>query len=607
MKISKKAWIIFSVTAILASFLWYKLEYSRFSYINLSIDKKTALHQAETYLKAKGVHPDAYKTAIVFDEDKWCNRYLQKTIGNRTEEKFLQKHDYDLFFWKVRFFRELEKEEYYFKISPRTGQVISFKHLVADTAFAPAIEKEKAKEAARIFLEKNFGINLSLYNFHEEKATRYEKRTEFSFSWEKNGVYVPWGIDGGGATLLTGAVVSGDEVREFYKNRLEVPEKFERYIENQYIVSEYLYNFYSLLFIVFLMISIAILIKRRYDVIPRTVKRCFYSLATLLAVFTIAEFFNAIQEFTMNYTTSTHLASFFGLYFTKNILSVAFLVVGFIIPALAGESLFSEVFPLRRHGSFLHYIKSSFFNRNVSRAIMLGYVIAVITLGLQAVIFYVGQKYIGVWRDWTQLTQFSSAYIPLLSAFTLSVCASFNEEITFRLFGISVITKYVRSTLLAVIATSLLWGLGHTGYAIFPVWFRIIEITCIGIFFGFIFLRYGIIPLIVGHFLFDILWGSAAYIFGRSQPQLYFGSLTLLCLPLVFAIVAYMVNKSDEEKDIQTKLSKTQQYNLEVLITYMSVKKAQGMSIPALKQELIGHNWDHTLITLALDKVFKVH
>lgn len=604
MNINKKTWIIFSLVALVASLFWYKLEYSHFSYINLSIDKNIALYKAQVYLKAKGVDTRKYKKAIIFDEDQWCNRYLQKTLGNKAEEAFLQKHDYDLFFWKVRFFRELEKEEYYLKISPRTGQVISFKHLIPDTTLALEVKKEEAKEAARIFLEKNLGVNLALYNFNEEKAKRYEKRTDFSFSWEKDGVYIPWGINEGNAKLLIGAIVSGDEIREFYKNKLDVPEKFERYIENQFILSEYLYNFYSLLFIIFLMFSIVIIIKRRYDVIPRMVKKWFYLLAIFFALLNIAEFFNAMQEFTMDYTTSTHLSSFFGLYFTKNILSIAFLIVGFIIPALAGESLFNEVFPSRRNGSFLHYIKSSFFNRNISQKIMFGYIVAIITLGLQAVIFFCGQKYIGVWRDWTKLTQFSSAYIPLLSAFTLSVCASFNEEITFRLFGISLVTKYLRSTLLAVVATSFLWGLGHTGYAIFPVWFRIIEITFIGIFFGFIFLRYGIIPLIVGHFLFDIFWGCAAYIFGQSQSQLYLGSLVLLCLPLGFAMIAYIVNKPDKERDIQTNLTKIQKYNLEILIAYVLAKKAQGISMSALQEELIIHNWDHTLINLALDKVF---
>lgn len=595
------------VACALALTAWQRYEYPRYKTLDLSVDKKTALVRAQEYLRLNNIDPARFSNAVIFDEDRWCNRYLQKTIGPSAQEAFLRQHDYDQFFWKVRFFKELETEEYIVKISPHTGSVITFKHLIDDTAPAQLLPQAGARKIAQAFLEKRFAIDLSAYAPHEEKVKRYEKRTEYSFSWEKRGVYIPWDRTGsteGGAKLLIGAIVSGGEVREFYRNALDVPEQFERYIDNQLVLADYLYNFYSILQLFLLMLAIVILIKRRYDIIPRITKKWFCFLAGALAILNIADFFNIMQEFVIMYPTSARLSSFIGLYALKAVLNITFLTVGFIIPGLAGESLASEVFVNRPTHTFLHHIRSSFFTRTVARSIFLGYLVFGITLGIQALVFYLGQKYFGVWRDSVRLTEFSSAYIPLLSACVVSIRASLNEEITYRLFGISLGVKYLRNSIAAILLASVVWGLGHTGYAIFPVWFRIIEVSLIGVFYGFVFLRYGLIPLIVGHFLFDSFWGMAAYILGRSHTQLFLGTIAILCLPLAFALVAYAVNRPDKERSFRESLNTIQAYNLKILIAFVAQRKAQGAAACALKEELLAHNWDHTLVTLALREQF---
>jgi hypothetical protein len=605
MKIKSKEWIILTLIGIFCFTLWYKLEYPRFSSVDLSIDKQKALSLAYAYLKSKGVNTEEYLRAIVFDTDEWCNRYLQKTLGWEGEEQFIKQYDYDLFFWKIRFFKELQKEEYIVRISARTGNVLSYQHLIEDIAPREKLAKNAAKEKAEKFLKDNYGLNLTEYDFYEEKIKQHEKRIDYVFSWKKKGVYVPWKKNEGGAKLLSGVTVSGNEIRDYYKDRLDVPEAFQRYVENQFLLSGYLYNFYFILWIILIMFSVNIVVRRRYDVIPRFVKRWFCYLAAIIAVINLANIFNNLEDGIMAYPTSIKMASFIGLYITRTILNIMFLLVGFIMPALAGESLYNEVFPKNKYSSFLHYIRSNFFNRNVSKAIIFSYMLAVIILGLQAAMFYLGQRYLGVWREWLKLTQFSSAYIPLLSVFVLSVTASFNEEIAFRLFGISWIKKYFRNILAAIILTSFAWGLGHTAYAIFPVWFRVLEITLLGFLFGFVFLRYGIIVLIVAHYLFDVFWGSASYILGHSPMLLFLSSIMLLSLPLVFALVAYFLNKGEREKEIKNILDKIQQYNLNILVAFISAKKLEGVNADYLKSELIKHNWDPLLVSIALEKVFR--
>lgn len=605
MKIKTRDWCILILLAVLSFGFWYNLEYPRFAFVNLSFNKQQALVESDNYLKAKGVDTKKYAKAIIFDSDERFNRYFQHAAGLKAEEEFIAQHDFDLFRWLVRFFKESQKEEYLVYLSPRSGKVIKFIHLIEDIEPRVDLGKDIAKQKAEMFLQRTFGADLGRYDFHEEKIKRYENRIEYVFSWEKKNVYIPWEEGQGGAKLLTEVTVAGDEIREFYKNKFDLPEEFLRYVQKQFILGEYLYNIFYVILFALLAWSISIVLKKRQDIVPRLAKRWFYYAAGFLMIINTADFFNNLQNIFMDYPTSARLSSFLGLAITKWLFNTSFLVVGFIMPGIAGESLCSEVFPENKHSSFLAYIKSSFFNRGLTRAVLLGYLIWVIMLGLQAVIFYNGQKFLGVWREWHTMTYFSSSYIPLFSAFVIGASASFNEEIIFRLFGISLAKKYLRSLILAVLVTSVIWGMGHTMYAIFPVWFRIIEITLIGIFYGIIFIRFGIIPLIVAHYLFDVFWCSAAYLLGQSCGYLFYTSVGLLGIPLVFASSAYFLNRTQQGKPVRNILDKTQEYNLGVLIAFVSAKRSQGACAELIKGELISNNWDRLLVKLAIEEVFK--
>ncbi len=604
MKIKTRDWCILIFLALLSFGFWYNLEYPRFAFVELPLNKQQAQTAADSYLKSRGINTAKYTRAIVFNSNEEFNRYFQHAAGVKAEEAFIREHDFDLFRWIVRFFRESQKEEYLVYLSPRSGKVIKFIHAIEDTEPRLDLGKDLARQKAQDFLQSNFDMDLSLYDFHEEKVKRYENRTDYVFSWEKKNVYVPWQTGNGGAKLLAEATVSGEEIRAFNKNKFDLPEQFNRYVEKQFILGEYLYNIFYFILFALLVFSISIVLKKRQELVPRLTKKWFYYIAGFLMLVNTANLFNNLQSILINYPTSAHLSSFLGLVTTKWLFNVSFLVLSFIMPGIAGESLCSEVLPEHKQGSFLGYIKSSFLNRALAQAVILGYLVWIIMLGLQAVVFYQGQKHIGVWREWNTMAYFSSAYIPLFSAFVIGVSASFNEEIIFRLFGISLAKKYLRSLILAILLTSVIWGMGHTRYAIFPVWFRIIEIGLLGVFCGMIFIRFGIIPLIVAHYLFDVFWVSSAYLLGQGPRHLFFSSLGLLGLPFGLAGIAYCLNRTQEERPTRNVLDRAQKYNLGVLVAYISAKKSQGCQAELIKDELIASHWDHLLVKLAIAEVF---
>ena len=600
MKIPVKEWALYIVIAVLAAAAWYKLEYPQFHIVDLSVDRNAAIKQAEAYLRRLGVASDGYLRAAVFEGDRNADAYLQKQLGQQGEEEFIRSHGYELFSWKVRFFKEHIKEEYVIRVSPRSAAVVGFSHLINDIEPRATMEKEDAKKMAAEFLSQKCGLMMQNYGFHEEKAKRYEHRTDYSFSWEEKSVSIPWRKGEGVAQLLAGATVSGNEITEFYRSKLDMPEKFHRYMQNNFMFGAYLFSFYMLLLTALVGCAAAVVITKRYSVDMFAAVKLFLFLGALSFLISLASVWNNISSVIMEYPTTSRLSSFIGLYVTGIGIRGALFNLIFIVPGLAGEALRGQALPKNRYASFAHYMRAGFLNRGVTRSIVFGYVLFCILIGIQTIAFHLGYRYLGVWKECFRFTEFSSEYMPLLGAFAVAFIPAVGEETIFRLFGTSWAKTVFKNTAFAVLFIAVIWGLGHAGSEIFPAWFRVSEVTLLGVLYGFFFVRYGIIPVLVAHYVFNIFWGTAAHLFGRGSAQLFSGSIVLMALPLIVAAIAYIINRPEREKDLQYTLSKTQKYNLGILVTFISSKIAQGADPKTIKDELVAYGWDPILVDMAM-------
>src|SRR3989338_922494 len=256
MKISKTSWITLLLLGIISAGVWRSLSYPQLAIVDYTINRPQALQIAKSYLIEKQrLDPSQFKTAIVFSSDVSTNRYLQKAIGFPKFKEFLDEHDFDLFFWIVRFFQENKKEEYRVIISSATGEVTSYSHTIDDNASRPHIERDVAQERSIQFLRKTFGFNPDLYAIKADLSQELDNRTDYNFSWQKKSVNIPWSPkpNTGTGKLLINAKISGDEILSFSKNAFDVPDEFNRYLDQKKDVGESLITiiriFYILLFI----------------------------------------------------------------------------------------------------------------------------------------------------------------------------------------------------------------------------------------------------------------------------------------------------------------------------------------------------------------------
>ena len=270
---------------------------------------------------------------------------------------------------------------------------------------------------------------------------------------------------------------------------------------------------------------------------------------------------------------------------------------------LGGELLHYRKFQEKRTGAFIHYIHSTFFSREVAKAISIGYLAWFILVGVQTVMIEVGKKYWGVWTEYNWMGQASTAYFPFLIALTIGIKASFSEEVLYRMFAISWGKMLFKRTIFAVLAASIIWGFAHSSYPVYPMWFRGVEVTILGFVFSFFYLQYGLIVVLVAHYLFDAFWSSSGYLLGSHvQPIDFYGSLIVMLLPLFFALVAFYLNRPDVERVACWKLNKNQLFNLNILRAYLAVNQ-ESFSKKAtqdLREELASHGWDIAVVEEAL-------
>jgi len=312
---------------------------------------------------------------------------------------------------------------------------------------------------------------------------------------------------------------------------------------------------FRLFYLALLTIAIVVVVNRKSQVVSRSVKPFYMAVGITMFVLMGLDILNSYQDILYDYPTTQSLGDYFIRQLIESVIGPFFIAVGFVLPALAGESLRFEVTPNEKSRGFLSTLLSSFCSINIARQIFVGYIAAVIILGVQAFIFNLGFKYCGVWDELSWLTQASTSMIPAFTALMIGFQASFSEESMFRLFAINLFKKYGVPTFVAVFFSAAIWGFGHTGYQIFPMWFRGIEVTCIGIIMGIFYIRFGFVCVIVAHFLIDAFLSSLPFLLRPNGSFDFYSALAVVSLPLLLALIALMFNRNTEEKPLSIRFN----------------------------------------------------
>ncbi|GGG75577.1 CPBP family intramembrane glutamic endopeptidase [Paenibacillus radicis (ex Gao et al. 2016)] len=170
---------------------------------------------------------------------------------------------------------------------------------------------------------------------------------------------------------------------------------------------------------------------------------------------------------------------------------------------------------------------------HVWRSVGLSYLLALILLGLQSIIFIVLEKGIGSWSTTDATTSpYNIGTLWLLP--TLAWCAAISEEAIYRLFGIAIFKRWFKNTFIASLIPTVMWALGHVGYPIFPFYTRVIELVILGLLFCFIFMRFGFITAVFTHAILDTLLMSLSLV-ATGEAINVTAAIIYVVLPVIIA------------------------------------------------------------------------
>ncbi|MBI4514153.1 MAG: CPBP family intramembrane metalloprotease [Gemmatimonadetes bacterium] len=493
--------------------------------VDLRVTRAEAEQMAEAYLRERGFDLEGYTNAVTFEGDDLGAVYLQRTVGLEQMNALTRAGTVPIWYWRARWFRPLQKEEYAVRVLPE-GRVLALGRVLEEDKAGANLEQEEARGIAETFLE-DAGIALSEYDPVEASSERRKARTDHTFVWKQKG------FQAGDSELRLRVEIQGDQVGAFTRF-LKVPESFERGYHRERAVGGLIAAVMVLVLTLALAVASFVVFLRAYKA---NALRWRFALgfAGLLIVLEAAAFLNMLPQVKAGYNTEVDYAVFWGGMLVGGLLLLGVLGLWVLLGGGAGEVVTREMYPhsLRT----LNDLLQRRLTRELAVSSLRGYALASGFLGYVVILYLVGRRFFDVWLPVEgPYTNILNTAAPFLFPLAVGVTAAITEEFAYRFFAIPFLKRHLRSTFLALLLPAMIWGFGHSTYPVFPVYVRGIELTIVGLAFGYFFIRYDLWTVLVAHYAIDAaLVGLPLLKSGNTYFQVSGSAVILLGLLPAFA------------------------------------------------------------------------
>ncbi|MFD0868110.1 CPBP family intramembrane glutamic endopeptidase [Paenibacillus residui] len=440
------------------------------------VTEEQAADLARQFVHTKQPDYTPNKINIIYQSDKGLSGYLQK--AKLTEEYSTRYGDnYPLDYWEVQMFDSRNRLNWIIFVGLNEPKVTAWNQKQA--APASSGSQESRRLLAESFLAENGydPADLQLMQGSRSSLLMYESAKESI----------------GESRLQLGVAVRGEEVVGFVPS-FSVPESFRQWLAGQER-SAGLMSYIGLggMFLLSIAALILVIINRKKVRFSRGILFALI-FAGLYGLHTINSWPGASTQI-----PPEDAAIFNVVYIVFTFLIIALLAGAQYFAAISGDQLWRaqgwNPWPRWRDSNF---------GEDMFYGMGRGYLLCLFILGVQQVLFFIAGEAFDSFavNDPTQsvLNMYWPALFPLLAWM-----AGTSEEIMYRLFGIALFQKWFRLRFLAVLVPSIIWALGHTGYTIYPSYTRLFEVAVLGIIFGYIFLKYGLMTAIFTHVTMDII------------------------------------------------------------------------------------------------------
>ena len=355
--------------------------------LDFKLSREEVFQKAENYLQTLGYDLEGYESAQVFSRNQMQQIFLEKTLGLQ-ETNRLAREWVSIWYWRVRWFKPLEKEELRVSLDPG-GRIVSFEHRILESDEGANLTQEAALPIAGRFLRETQGFDLGNYELIERSSVEQKARTDHIFTYRKREFTV--GEDGHYRLVV---VVQGDRTGGFAEY-LKVPETFTRtYSEIRSragLLSQVAGGFWYVL-------SAAMLVVLVQKFRERALRwQAGLIVGGVVVAASVVGQLNSLPLMRFGYVTTQSYDAFVLDELVRGFIGAALMGGIICLVGTAGGALGREVRFNGRHGSLGRLSLSRVFSEGFTRSTLVGYGFAFTHLGYVTVFYILGTRYLGIW------------------------------------------------------------------------------------------------------------------------------------------------------------------------------------------------------------------
>ncbi len=529
-------WVLLSVVSILC--VQFSLRYfpEAFPLVNLDIqmDRSGALSRARSLAETSGWGPGNFRQAASFGVMTEVQNFVELEGGGKPAfNRMLESELFSPYTWVVRHFAERETTETAIRFTP-AGLPYGFQEKLPEDQPGETLLPDAARSLAEDQAVEQWSVDLGSYTLVEQsQEVRPSGRTDHSFVYEHSS------RDIGDARCRLRLVVSGSRFTQLSRF-VKIPEAFQRRYEemrsaNNTIGMVGTFAMGLLYVLGGCVIGLFFLLRQGWvQWRPALWWGAFISLLQGLVIF------NQLPLAWMGYDTALSGYSFLLQQSVLALLQVVGFGILFALSFMAAESLSRRAFPhhVQLWGAWSSGVANS---TSVLGQTLGGYLVVPVFFAFEVVLYFASHRFWGWWTPSNALFQPNvlADYFPWFSPIALSLQAGFWEECLFRavpLAGAALLGQRFggRKTWIgvALVIQALIFGAGHAPYPTQPAYARMVELMLPSFLFGFLFLRFGLLPAIVLHFSYDVVW-FAMPLFVSTAPGIWLERCAVIVLTLV--------------------------------------------------------------------------
>ncbi|MDD3716640.1 MAG: type II CAAX endopeptidase family protein, partial [Candidatus Marinimicrobia bacterium] len=509
MKKNRILWVA-AVLAIAGILYSLKMFDKAFPIVNvrISADKHQVLARADSLSKACGFMSEKYRAVAAFDTDQRFKNYMELEGGGvEAFQSVVDAGTYHPYTWTVRQFNIDAVREVLYYFSP-DGRILGFELKLPDSLAGPDIPDLDVRtlslrsDARAVLLP-----DLRDYQLVEKASELKESgRRDHLFTFEHREV------SAAEARYRIRIGVSGDEI-SMVLPFVWIPESFDHRYEEMRSANTTL-SVVGMAFMVLAYgfggvgISLFYMMRRK-----SLIWKPALNWAGLIGILMFFAMLSTLSLSWFAYDTSLSSGQFVLQQVLLALANGLLIAVIFFLSATAATGLDRQAFP--EHLRFWRvWSRELGASREVLRQTIFGYLWAVFMIGFVTFFYWFTNRVLHWWSPAENMVDPNILALPLpwLLPAAQSLQAGFWEECLFRAVPLGaalLIAKNFRKKkcwiVFILIFQALVFGAMHANYPQQPAYARILEMLIPFMLYGLIYIKWGLLPVVISHFVYDII------------------------------------------------------------------------------------------------------